>query len=149
MDLVAATIEPGWVDEEWTPTAGYRYQVAGVDRHGNVGQFATLSGGEISDVSPEELPRKTTLAQNWPNPFNPQTTIAFELPSQTVVTLVIYDVSGNLVRKLLNREIITEGSHGVVWNGLDEAGRQVASGTYFYCLEAGKFRQTKSMVLIK
>ena len=149
LDLVASPIEPGWVDEEWTPTAGYRYQVAGVDRHGNVGQFANLSGGEISGGSSGGLPRRTTLAQNWPNPFNPQTTIAFDLHRQVAVTLRVFDISGRLTRVLLDEEVRGSGSHEAVWNGQDDSGRRVASGTFFYRLEAGDFSETKRMILIK
>jgi len=89
------------------------------------------------------------MAQNHPNPFNPQTTIAFELPKRESVTLQVFDMSGRLVRNLITAEPHTPGRHEVVWNGRDDSGRQVASGTYFYRLEAGSYSETKRMVLIK
>jgi len=89
------------------------------------------------------------LIGNIPNPFNPQTTIAFEIPGQQEVSLRVYDLSGRWVRDLVAGESYTTGRHEVVWNGRDDAGRQVASGTYFYRLEAGAFSETKRMVLVK
>jgi len=94
--------------------------------------------------------RKTAiLSQNHPNPFNPQTTIAFEIPGRQEVSLRVFDLSGRLVRDLIVGELRYPGRHEVVWNGRDDAGRPVASGTYFYRLEAGDFAETKRMVLIK
>jgi photosystem II stability/assembly factor-like uncharacterized protein len=84
-----------------------------------------------------------------PNPFNPQTVIAFYLPKQEIVSLRIFDVSGRLVRELVAGETMTMGRHETVWNGRDNTGRRVASGTYFYRLEAGEYSETKRMALIK
>jgi len=84
-----------------------------------------------------------------PNPFNPQTTISFDLPRETQATVRIFDVTGRLVRSLLNGAIARQGRNEVVWNGRDVDGRQVATGVYFYRLEAGEYSETKRMVLIK
>ena len=89
------------------------------------------------------------LGQNVPNPFNPQTTIAFELKERQEVRLRVFDLAGRLVKSLIGGEGYTSGCHEVVWNGRDEAGRRVAFGTYFYRLEAGSFSETKRMVLVK
>ncbi|MBU8871400.1 MAG: hypothetical protein KOO60_11100 [Gemmatimonadales bacterium] len=86
---------------------------------------------------------------NHPNPFNPQTTIAFELPRQESVRLRVFDVGGRLVKELIGGEIYNQGRHEAVWNGRDGGGKIVASGTYFYCLEAGELSETRRMVLIK
>jgi hypothetical protein len=91
----------------------------------------------------------TVLHDPYPNPFNPQTTIAFDLPNQTAVRLRVFDVSGRLVRSLVDGDITSEGRNEAVWNGRDDTGRRVASGTYFYRLEAGEYSQTKRMALIK
>ena len=85
----------------------------------------------------------------YPNPFNPQTTLAFEIPGQRDVTISVFDLSGCLVRSLIVGETYTPGRHEMVWNGRDEKGRQVASGTYFYRLETGSYSETKSMTLLK
>jgi len=90
-----------------------------------------------------------SLHQCKPNPFNPKTTISFELPGRETVTLQIFDMAGRLVRNLITSASHASGRHEVVWNGRDEADRQVASGTYFYRLEAGSYSETKRMVLVK
>ncbi|MFH1843895.1 MAG: choice-of-anchor D domain-containing protein [bacterium] len=94
-------------------------------------------------------PRNSVLHANYPNPFNPQTTIAFELAQPQVVHMQVFDISGRLVRVLLNGESTGTGRREVVWNGRDETGRPVASGTYYYRLTAGAFTETKRMVLVR
>jgi Zn-dependent metalloprotease len=94
------------------------------------------------------LPQRYLLAQNRPNPFNPSTMIAFDLPQAGHATLRIYDVSGRMIRSLLAGEL-TEGSHSVRWDGRDANGAAVASGTYLYRIEAGDFQATRSMSLVK
>jgi len=102
----------------------------------------------VSGVLPVTT-KQVSLAQNSPNPFNPQTTIAFELPDQSSVNLKVYDVAGRLVRVLLDNETFEPGRNEAVWNGRDGSGRQVASGTYFYRLDVGYFTETKRMVLVR
>ena len=91
---------------------------------------------------------KNELAQNYPNPFNPSTTIAFSIARDTDVELTIYDVRGALVRTLLDRHS-QRGIHRVQWDGRNESGEAVASGVYFYRLNAGSFTSTKKMVMLK
>ncbi len=98
---------------------------------------------------PEILANGVRLFSNYPNPFNPQTTIAFELPKQESVNLRVFDMAARLVKELVRGAVSTSGRHEVVWDGRDDAGRQVASGTYFYLLEAGNYSETKRMVLVK
>jgi hypothetical protein len=117
--------------------------------------FSTLDDPEgnanpcVSSDTEENSSAWVFMEDAYPNPFNPQTTIAFELPKRESVTLRIFDISGRLVRSLIAAKPHTPGRHEVVWNGRDDAGRQVASGTYFYRLEAGSYSETKRMVLIK
>ena len=99
-------------------------------------------------VSPK-LPSYAVLNQCVPNPFNPQTTIAFGLPEQMTVNLRIFDISGRKVRTLLAGESLSPGWHQAVWQGEDDRGRTVAAGVYFYRLEAGVFSETKRMTLVK
>ncbi|MEN8006587.1 MAG: PKD domain-containing protein [Candidatus Krumholzibacteriota bacterium] len=101
-----------------------------------------LSG--VGDV----VPVRYALEQNVPNPFNPMTTIFFELPEATSVRLQVYDISGRLVRSLLNGSL-GAGRQDVVWNGKDDSGQQVAAGVYFYHLNAGSYNETRRMVLVK
>jgi hypothetical protein len=99
----------------------------------------------------ESLPRiqRSLGLSAFPNPFNPHTTIHFNLPNQTEVRLQVFDMSGRFVRNLIDGELAAEGENVAVWNGCDEAGQRVASGTYFYRLEAGKYSETNRVALIK
>ncbi len=94
------------------------------------------------------VPGKFELAQNFPNPFNPETAIQYSLPQTGDVTLTIFNLRGQKIATLVN-ENQTTGNYVVSWSGRDDAGRQVASGVYAYKLEAGNFVQTKKMVLLK
>ncbi len=147
-NLMASPTATTWLDVEWTAAAGFHYKVAGVDRHLNVGGFAAVSDADASGVDTGLILGGFVLGQNHPNPFNPQTTISFNLPQQAAVTLRVFDVAGHLVKVLLDDEIVAEGRNEAVWYGRDGAGRRVASGTYFYRLEAGTYSETKRMVLV-
>ncbi len=83
-----------------------------------------------------------------PNPFNPSTTLRFDLPQAGKVELTIYDVAGRRVRTLV-RETRLPGVRKVIWRGRDESGRQVASGVYLYKLKAGSHVETRRMTLVK
>lgn len=97
----------------------------------------------------DELPRSFALGAAYPNPFNPSTKIAFAVPAGGGrVDLQIFDLSGRLVRTLVSGEQ-EGGNHTAVWAGLNDAGRPVSSGTYFYRLQAPSFDETKKMVLVK
>ncbi len=85
----------------------------------------------------------------YPNPFNPQTTISFDLPLSTVASLRVYDVTGRLVRTLLNSETVKQGGNEFVWRGGDDLGYPVASGVYIYSLQAGVYSVTSTIVLVK
>ncbi len=111
-----------------------------------------MSGSGIAVSIDDEriiVPDDYKLHDNYPNPFNPTTTISFTLPLDKAVSVRVFDMTGRLVRTLVNNEYRTEGYHQVVWDATNDAGRQVASGSYLYTLEYGNFRQSKTMVLIK
>jgi len=94
-------------------------------------------------------PLDLALYQNQPNPFNPETTIRYDLPAgSTRVRLLIADLAGRRVRTLVD-EVQAGGSRSVVWNGRDDSGNGVSSGVYFYVLDAGKERLTRKLVLLK
>ena len=96
-----------------------------------------------------ELPVRYALGGNYPNPFNPVTRIAFDVPSPgAVVELRIYDVSGRLVRTLVDGEV-PPGRHSAEWDGTDRSGAAVASGVYFYRFDAPGFGDSGRMVLLK
>jgi len=107
-----------------------------------------LSGiqGDPDDLIPTAGP---VLHPAYPNPFNPTTTISIDLPRQGAVGLRIFDISGRLVRALMDGEVCDQGRHEAVWDGRDNGGKQMSSGTYFYRLQTGSYSETKRMMLVK
>jgi hypothetical protein len=106
-----------------------------------------LLGAMPSETHFPEL-SATTLLPNFPNPFNPTTTISFSLPKDGEVKLSIYNIKGQRVATLLN-EPLTSGQHKAVWNGKNQDGHAVSSGVYFYRLDTGDKTVTKKMLLLK
>ncbi|HLE55873.1 MAG TPA: FlgD immunoglobulin-like domain containing protein, partial [Rhodothermia bacterium] len=94
------------------------------------------------------VPTAFALDQNYPNPFNPTTSIAFSIPVESQVEVVIYNTMGQVISRLASG-ILAAGSHSLSWSGTDDQGRAVPSGTYLYRLTAGDFVQTRSMLLLK
>ncbi|MCB0278339.1 MAG: T9SS type A sorting domain-containing protein, partial [Calditrichaeota bacterium] len=113
------------------------------------------SGGDFKieydvDFSGSNLVPKTfALLGNYPNPFNPTTTIRYNLAENTHVQINIYNVLGQKVRSLLNRFQLAGSKYDIIWDGLDDAGKSVSSGVYFYQLVTPQFRETKRMLLVK
>jgi subtilisin-like proprotein convertase family protein len=104
------------------------------------------SGG--TTTAADGLPTVLSLGRNFPNPFNPQTTIDFAVPRAGRVSLAVFDLRGRRVAELVNGDL-TAGHHEVTWRGQDDTGRQVASGTYFYRLTADNETRTGKMLLVK
>jgi len=96
----------------------------------------------------EILPDKISMNQNFPNPFNPSTTISVELDKGTSGTLVIYNVNGQVV-KILHNGFISPGLTSFQWDGNDQAGLSVSGGTYIYRLLIDGYTQSQKMVLLK
>jgi len=94
------------------------------------------------------LPSVAALHQNYPNPFNPSTEIRFDIPTARDVQLRIYNQLGQTVRTLVDNRM-KAGTYALEWDGQDQMGRSVASGVYFYNLEAGDFNQIRKMTLVK
>ncbi|MBI4551415.1 MAG: T9SS type A sorting domain-containing protein [Candidatus Latescibacteria bacterium] len=99
-------------------------------------------------VSSAAAPTHFELSQNTPNPFNPTTRIEYQLPRSVHVRLMIYNVQGQEVRRLVDVEQQV-GVYRVEWNGLNDAGKPVASGIYLYRLQADEFTQTRKMMLVR
>jgi hypothetical protein len=146
VEMYGAGIFP---DETWGGRAGYRLTASdscfavfegpnGVTAYGVSG-----CSGPVSSVEDDELPVSYSLSQNYPNPFNPSTTISFQIPISGFVKLVVYDILGEEVATLINEEKIA-GSYEVDFNV-----RNLASGIYFYTINAGSFTSTKKMILMK
>ncbi|MFQ5599468.1 MAG: hypothetical protein ACE5G2_02810 [Candidatus Krumholzibacteriia bacterium] len=118
------------------------------------GLFDLVIDGSLISQSPptgvgnEGEPPSFMLMHNVPNPFNPQTRIDFSLPETGHARLTIYEVSGRKVAELVN-ELLQPRTHSYVWDGRDDTGRSVASGTYLYRLDAAGFSRTRKMVLMR
>ena len=104
----------------------------------------------FNEEQPEaiSMERISLLEGNTPNPFNPQTTIHYMLPSPAPVSLVVYDAAGRIIRRLVDSQQAC-GRHAVVWDGRTDGGRSVESGVYFYRLTANGLSQAQKMVLMK
>lgn len=94
------------------------------------------------------LPDNFELYQNYPNPFNPETNISFDLPEAATVRLTIFNILGEKVNVLIDKNM-PAGTHTVSWNGRTDENRMAGSGIYFYRLETGSHQQTKKMMLLK
>ncbi len=110
-------------------------------------QSANPLVGGVLDI--QTTPTEFALLQNFPNPFNPDTTIGYELSESADVTLQIYNVVGQVVRTLIAAESQSVGRYQVRWNGMDDRGTPVSSGIYFYQISAGKFQDVRKLMLLK
>ncbi|HSG28806.1 MAG TPA: FlgD immunoglobulin-like domain containing protein, partial [Candidatus Krumholzibacterium sp.] len=122
------------------------YKVTALDHAGNESEAATAASVTGDDVP--GVPEAYALYQNVPNPFNPVTTIRFDLPKAGQVRLDIYNVKGELVSTVVDGHM-SEGHREVRWTGTNGQGMGVASGIYFYRLVAGDFVRTRKMVLLR
>ena len=94
-------------------------------------------------------PEDYKLEQNYPNPFNPSTKISFSLPVNDKISMKVFDILGKEVRTLINGEEYTKGSHSITWDGKNNLGNSVASGTYIYKLSFNAFEKSMKMMLLK
>ena len=110
--------------------------------------MARTSGGEIRVGTADALPKEYALRQNYPNPFNLETEIVYQLPEAGQVEIAIVDVTGRRVRGLVSGQM-EAGTHRVTWNGLDDDGRELATGIYMAVMKAGGKHRTIKMLLLK
>jgi hypothetical protein len=111
----------------------------------DIGIVASTGASVDNDIPVYE----SKLYNNYPNPFNPTTTISFTVAQPaTLVNLEIYNIKGQIVKMLINNEL-SSGSHTVVWDGKNNSGRSVTSGIYFYKMKNGDYTKTKKMILMK
>ena len=117
-----------------------RYQFIGPDN------VILSAGSETMDITP--VPSEFALHDNYPNPFNPVTTINYDLPKDAYVNLIIYDIMGREVANLAGKEM-SAGYQTMKWNARNNAGALVSAGIYFYQIQTRDFVKTKKMVLLK
>jgi len=139
-EIVGTGLSFSYRDESVEPGKAYRYRVQYMDGSGIHILF------ESDPVAVPAIP--LTLNQNWPNPFNPLTTISYYLPEAARVRLEIYDVAGRRIACLVNGNE-ERGNHNAVWNGAGESGRPAAPGIYLYRLTAGRETLSRKMVLVR
>ncbi|MEE9190693.1 MAG: right-handed parallel beta-helix repeat-containing protein [Candidatus Neomarinimicrobiota bacterium] len=94
------------------------------------------------------IPQSFSLHQNFPNPFNPLTTIKYEIPEQSAVTILVYNILGKVIKQLEN-SVLEAGLYDTRWDGTDEMGNIVSAGVYVYRIQAGSYTQTKKMIYLK
>ncbi len=109
----------------------------------------TTYNNSVLDANDGEdfVPTEFSLHQNYPNPFNPNTEIRFDLPSRSEWSCEIFNISGQQIKQIKGNS--SAGTVSFEWNGTDENGNNVASGIYFYRINAGEFSDTKKMILLK
>ncbi len=111
--------------------------------------LATLSSITATESQNNQpTPQVLNIESNYPNPFNPETTIRFSVPSDGRVNVTIYNIKGQRVKQLLNEHVVA-GRHAVMWNGTDSSGRTVSSGLYFARIEQGNKYRIHKMMLMK
>ncbi len=133
--------------EENVPNGDWYYQISATDFNGNEGDY-TVASIVVGIGDDNNLPNEFSLEQNYPNPFNPSTSIEFALPQTVDVSLKIYNIRGQLVKTLVDGSK-SAGRYSLTWDGTDNFGSRVASGTYIYSIKAGEFVNNKKMVLLK
>ncbi len=105
--------------------------------------------GSLSGTNEDlPLPAYPTISQNFPNPFNPSTTIDFQMPSAGKAEITVFDIAGRIVKNLVSGQF-PAGANRIVWNGDNEYGNKVSSGLYFYRFNSGPTKIVKQMVMIK
>jgi hypothetical protein len=115
---------------------------------GFIGSQDTSNCVQMKNQNVEISPIKYSLSQNHPNPFNPITSLRYDLPNDGLVNITIYDMMGRIVKTLVNGSQ-TAGHKSIQWNATDDRNEPVSAGLYLYTIQAGEFRQTRKMVLLK
>ena len=147
-DLIGLSFEDGVVEHgeeyEYYITAGY----SNPDGESAASNIVSITLTEVSIIEDTDMPTITSSIGNYPNPFNPETTISFTIPIESNLRIDIYNIKGQKVKALING-VYEAGNHKIVWNGLDDNGQNVGSGIYLYRMKTDDFSQTKKMVLMK
>jgi hypothetical protein len=123
----------------------YYYQLEQLDVNGARTLYGPIELTLSSDAG--ETPDQFILQNNYPNPFNPETTIKFEIPKDEFITLEIYNIAGTKIRTLVNSSY-KAGEHSATWDGRNDNGDKVSSGAYLYKFRAGAFIKNGKMMLL-
>ena len=115
---------------------------------GQIGTVSITQSGMLSNDIDATIPQVFELHQNYPNPFNPTTSINYDLPANEFVSINVFDLMGREVKTLVNKNQVA-GFRSVQWNATNNLGQPVSAGMYIYTIQAGEFRHTRKMVLLK
>jgi len=146
-DIVIAEPVVGFYVDQNVPAGLHSYYITAL-----YGEFESNSSNiieiEITSAGNDLLPIETRLGMNYPNPFNPQTTISFQLSEESIVELSVFNIKGEKVKTLVNGRL-RAAYHSIEWNGTDQTGKSVSSGIYFYKIRAGTYFHARKMILMK
>jgi len=141
-----------FTDEDVVKDSTYYYYIEDVDVSGKTGKSHIIEV-TVGNAKTHLIPKQFALLQNYPNPFNPETWLPFQLAQDASVTISIYNARGQLIRMLyLGNQpagVYMTKDRAAYWNGRNRSGQKVASGIYFYTLQAGDFFATRKMVIVK
>jgi len=138
-----------YTDEAIELDQEYFYRIAAIDYAGNKSDYTEpMSATALAIDLANMIPDVFALHQNYPNPFNPVTLIRYDLPEDTDVLITIYDLRGRVIKSLI-KGMQTAGYRSIRWNATNNSGEPVSAGMYIYSIQAGKFHQTKKMILLK
>ncbi len=142
-----------YTDEHIESGRRHFYYIEDVDISGMKNRSKIIEAFVVPIVLPRELPKESVLLQNFPNPFNPETWIPYQLVEDAEVTIRIYNVFGKLINTISLGEkeagFYTNKDEAAYWDGMNIAGEQAASGTYFYQIQAGEFSAIRRMVIVR
>ena len=146
---VIETADTAYLDTDYEVDVTVYYRLVAYDDGGNASEHSvaidiTVLWADLGIAIPDEF----AIHQNYPNPFNPVTTLRYDLPEQGHVRITIYDMLGREVRRLIN-QTQDAGFKSVIWNATNNQGNPVSAGLYLYQIRAGKYVQTKKMLLLK
>jgi hypothetical protein len=142
------TADAFYVDENYISSEVHSYRVAAVDHAGNQSEFSEVVEVAVLAIDNQVTPDVFALHQNYPNPFNPTTQIKYDLAEDALVSISIYDVMGRKIKSLMNINQ-SAGYHSLRWDATNNIGEAVSAGMYIYTIQAGQYRATKKMVLLK
>ena len=141
----------GWVNDSCVYVSGCDFVADSVDYTDaffNSMDDCIQSCVFVSNVEINQLPIAFNLYNNFPNPFNPITTLRYDLQEDVLVNVTIYDMMGRIIKNLVSSQQ-TAGYKSIKWNATNDAGSPVSAGIYIYMIQAGEFRQVRKMVLLK